>query len=145
MNSENLAGQCTRIRAQCLQNLAWTPNNIISGYLDTPFLKMGKNLAHDTIYMLHQYSFSWINHKAISNIHKIDQTIEEIMGNKWFSNNRQALRKHRIMFIGQCLNLNSTKLLEWTQLTNPKEQEKKCKPQWYSELENKIILSNNPD
>ena len=106
---------------------------------------MRKNLAHNTIYMLRQYGFSWINHKAISNIHKIDQTIEEIMGNKWYSNNRQALRKHRIMFIGQCLNLNSTKLLEWTQLTNPKEQGKKCKPQWYSELENKIILSNNPD
>src|SRR5438477_8421768 len=49
------------------------------------------------------------------------------------------------MFIGQCLNFNSTKLLEWIQLTNPNEQGKKRKPQWYSELENKIIISNNPD
>ena len=89
--------------------------------------------------MMRLYGFSWINNGAISTIKKIDQTIEETIGNKWFTKNRAALRKHHIMFLGQYLNLNSTRLLEWTQIINPNKQEKKHKPNWYSELEQKII------
>jgi hypothetical protein len=95
--------------------------------------------------MFCQYGFIWKNYNSISTIKKIDNTIEKIMGEKWYTKHREDLKRHNIMFLGQCTNLNSTKLLEWTQLINPRTQGKKRKPRWYSELENKIINPYNTE
>jgi hypothetical protein len=150
INNNNIAGDLSRHRLQILQNAYWSSSNILENLQD-PIHKPGINLTHDIIWTLSQLGISFYSRNTSDMpicIHPIDTSIESIIDKKFFLKHRNNLQKHNLMFIGQILNENRTKTLNWNQIVKPNQKGKKGKtPFWYSDLlikTNLLISRNSP-
>src|SRR5271170_537265 len=141
INSTSLAGEIARHKLQALQNIAWTPINILEDFQKIT-KRQHQNLTHDILWLLRQQGISFSSRNTNDTptcIHKIDTTIQHIMGDTFFSKFRQHLHHHNLLFIEQLLNENQTKLLAWNQLTKPGQKGKRGRiPNWYTEIQKKI-------
>jgi ribonuclease HI len=137
INLENTTGKIARFRLQSLQNQFWSHNNILD-HMDKPFLKKGRNLTHDILWLLKTQGIKFRpsnNPTTITTINKTDLTIEEIMGKHFIHKHRTQLHKHNILFIGQLFNATGTHPLLWCQLTNNQLTGKKGKqPNWFESI-----------
>jgi len=127
-----------RIRAQATQNIYWSTNSFTSLYLNTPFIKRGKNLTHDIIFILRQHGFTF-NIPELTLIKKVAITIQEITSPTWYQQHRAQLKKNNILFISQCLNARNTQLLPWTEVTSPLQAPNRKQPSWFTDIENLLL------
>ena len=92
--------------------------------------------------MLRQNGFTFIPPK-LTLIKPIDTTIKSLTDTQWYNTHRKQLRKNQILFISQCLNARNTKLLSWTEITNPLCKPNRKTPNWFKELEHILLTLNN--
>ena len=121
INKNNISGTIARYRLQDLQNRAWTTKNILYDFQHKLY-KPGTNLTHDILKMLRKNGISFLMsdiHKPFTTIEQIDITIQEIMGEQWFNKHHYHLQKYNLIFIGQLLNENRSKILAWCQQIKP--------------------------
>ena len=52
MQSNNLAGQLTRLRTQSAQNSAWTTDNILTCTQQTHRISANNNINYDIVYIM---------------------------------------------------------------------------------------------
>ena len=84
-------------------------------------------------------------HKPFTTIEQIDITIQEIMGEQWFNKHHYHLQKYNLIFIGQLLNENRSKILAWCQQIKPGKHGKRgIQPKWYQEITFQISDPDGP-
>jgi len=98
--------------------------------------------------MLRKNGISFLNsetRKPLTIIQQIDITIEETMEEQWFNKHRHYLQKHNLLFIGQLLNKNHSKIFAWCQQIKPGKHAKRgIQPKWYEEITFQISDPDGP-
>jgi hypothetical protein len=136
LNMDNECGVITKIRLQCLQNRIWSTKPLWQ--LTTESWQRITNLGLDgqVIALLAKNDINFSI--TIQNQFPICPTggnisVEQFMNSSdWYSNNRDACRKHKVLFIEQVINANMTKTLEW--LNIDQEKPTSIVPHWFTEL-----------
>jgi ribonuclease HI len=149
INSNNIAGEIARHRLQCLQNTNWSTDN----FLNTPhriFKHYGINITHDILWLLRQQGISFQCRNTLDTpicIEQIDNTIEQFMDQTFYNKFRKELAKHNLLFLGQLLNENRAKTLNWNQMIKPNQKGKKGRtPLWFLQIQSELNsqLTQNP-
>ncbi|CAG8698445.1 988_t:CDS:2 [Dentiscutata erythropus] len=136
LNMDNECGVTTRIRLQYLQNRIWSDEPIwqLSAESWHKFTHLGLNgqilalLAENDI----NFNVTTQNQFPICPIGG-NISISKFMNSvTWYNINREACRKHKVLFIEQLINADMTKTLKWLNIDQVKPTS--IIPYWFNEV-----------